>query len=189
MSDQARRNRRTALAAAAVAAGMVGLAYASVPLYSVFCRVTGYGGTTQVAAAAPAVPGERKFTIRFNADTAPNLPWRFRPAQGAVEVRLGEETLAYFHAENKSDRPVRGVAVFNVTPSKAGLYFDKVACFCFNEQTLKPGEKVEMPVSFFVNPAIVKDRNLDDVSTITLSYTFMLAPDQPLLAADAGKSE
>ena len=184
----ARRNRRVAWLAGGAALAMAGLAFASVPLYSAFCRATGYGGTTQVAAAAPAAVGSRTFTVRFNADTAPDLPWRFRPAQGPLEVRSGQPALAYFTAENRAGHPVRGVAVFNVTPAKAGLYFNKVACFCFNEQTLSAGQTAEMPVSFFVDPAIAGDRNLDDVSTITLSYTFMLAPDQPKVA-DAGRTE
>jgi len=178
--DLSRRNRRLGFALAGVVAGMIGLAYASVPLYDLFCRVTGYGGTTQRADAAPgAAPGtaQRMFTVRFNADINPDLPWSFAPAQPAVQVALGEERLAFYRAHNNSNRPLVGTAVFNVTPQKAGAYFSKIACFCFEEQTLQPGETVEMPVSFFVDPEIVEDRNLDDVKTITLSYTFFPAPD------------
>jgi cytochrome c oxidase assembly protein subunit 11 len=187
MNRLARRNRRTAFAVLAVAAGMVGLAYAAVPFYQVFCKATGYGGTTQRAVAAPGQLAERVVTVRFNSDVAGDLPWRFAPEQRAVEVHLGEVKLAYFRAENRSDRPITGVAAFNVTPDKAGVYFDKIACFCFSQQTLQPGQKVDMPVSFFVDPKMLKDRNLDEVSEITLSYTFFLAPDQPtkLSAAEA----
>ena len=159
-----------------VVAGMAGLAYASVPLYRLFCQVTGYGGTTQAAAAAPGVRGEaRMITVRFDATVSPSLPWRFEPALRAVEVAVGEERLAYFRATNLSDRPATGMATFNVTPHKAGLYFKKLACFCFDRQVLEPGESVEMPVSFYVDPEIAGDPNLDEVKTITLSYTFFAA--------------
>lgn len=167
-----RRNRRVAVVLASVVAGMVGLSFASVPLYRLFCQVTGYGGTTQVADAAPAAAAERMMEIRFNADTDPALPWRFQPAERAIEVRVGEEHLAFYEAENLSDRPITGTATFNVTPLKAGQYFSKIACFCFTEQRLEAGQRVDMPVSFFVDPAISEDPNLDDVRTITLSYTF-----------------
>lgn len=166
------RNRRTAVVLASVVAGMVGLSFASVPLYRLFCQVTGYGGTTQVADAAPAGMAERMMEIRFNADVDPALPWRFQPAERAIEVRVGEEHLAFYRAENLSDRPIVGTATFNVTPLKAGQYFSKIACFCFTEQRLEPGEAIDMPVSFFVDPAISDDPNLDDVHAITLSYTF-----------------
>lgn len=167
-----RRNRRTAVVLASIVAGMVGLSFASVPLYRLFCQVTGYGGTTQVADAAPAAAAERMMEIRFNADTDPALPWRFQPVERSIQVRVGEEHLAFYEAENLSDRPVTGTATFNVTPLKAGQYFSKIACFCFTEQRLEAGQRVDMPVSFFVDPAISEDPNLDDVRTITLSYTF-----------------
>ena len=179
MDALARRNRLTASAVLAVAVGMVGLAYAAVPLYQAFCKATGYGGTTQTAIVAPTEVAARVVTVRFNTDVAGDLPWRFEPEQRAVDVHVGEETLAFFSAENRSDHPIRGVAAFNVTPDKAGIYFDKIACFCFTEQTLQPGQKVDMPVSFFVDPKLLKDRNLDEVSEITLSYTFFMASDQP----------
>jgi len=170
--QQGKRNRLTALVAAGVVFGMVGAAYAAVPLYQMFCQVTGYGGTTQMATEAPAVTGERIITVRFNADTAGTMPWRFRPQQRAVTVRVGEQTLALYEAINPSQRRIVGSATFNVTPAKAGAYFNKIECFCFTEQALKPGESTDMPVSFFVDPAISDDPNLDDVHTITLSYTF-----------------
>lgn len=168
----AARNRRLGVILAGVVVGMVGLAYASVPLYDLFCRVTGYGGTTQRAELAPEAAGERRIVIRFNADVDPNLPWSFRPAQTAMEVRVGEEKLAFYRATNQAGEPVTGTSVFNVTPQKAGGYFNKIECFCFTKQTLKPGETMDFPVSFFVDPDIETDPNLDDVKIITLSYTF-----------------
>jgi cytochrome c oxidase assembly protein subunit 11 len=170
------RNLGTGLMLAGLVAGMVGLAFASVPLYRLFCQVTGYGGTTQVAEEAPGAVGERVITVRFNADVDPDLPWRFQPVARAVEVRVGEQGLAFYRAFNESDRPVSGTAVFNVTPQKAGAYFNKVACFCFDEQRLEPGQTVDMGVSFFIDPAILDDRNLDEVKTVTLSYTFFRSP-------------
>lgn len=171
-----RANLRVAVLMGGVALGMVGLAFASVPLYRLFCQVTGYGGTTQRAAAAPAEAGQRVITVRFNADiNGTNLPWSFTPVDREVKVRVGEETLIHYRAENKGREATVGTAIFNVTPLKAGIYFQKIACFCFSEQRLEPGEAVDMPVSFFIDPDIVKDRNLDDVDTITLSYTFYRA--------------
>ncbi len=172
-----RRNRATALLVSLVVCTMVGLAFASVPLYRLFCQVTGFGGTTQVAEAPPDQISGRVITVRFNADVNPALPWRFGPSQPAVAVRVGEPGLAFYEAENLSDRPVTGTATFNVTPLKVGQYFSKTACFCFDEQRLAPGEAVEMGVSFFIDPAILEDRNLDDVKTVTLSYTFFRSLD------------
>jgi cytochrome c oxidase assembly protein subunit 11 len=169
-------NMRVAILSAGVVVGMVGLAFASVPLYSLFCRVTGFGGTTQRAEHAPAEAGERIVTVRFNADIAgTNLPWTFAPVEREVKVRVGEETLIHYRATNHGSEPVIGTATFNVTPAKAGVYFQKIACFCFSEQRLEPGESIEMPVSFFVDPDIVKDPNTRTVETITLSYTFFRA--------------
>ena len=172
MAFTRKRKLTTFLLLGGLACTMVGLAFASVPLYRLFCQVTGYGGTTQVAAAAPAMIGERVITIRFNSDVSRDLPWRFKPEQREIEVRVGEVALAFFAAENLSARPILGTATFNVTPLKAGLYFTKVDCFCFEEQVLQPGERAQLPVSFFVDPEISGDRNLDDVTTITLSYMF-----------------
>ncbi len=172
-----RRNRLTALVAAGVVFGMVGAAYAAVPLYQMFCQVTGFGGTTQVAAEAPAAVGERLITVRFNADTARAMPWKFRPQQRAITLKVGEQALALYEASNPTDRRIVGTSTFNVTPAKAGAYFNKIECFCFTEQALTPGQSVDMPVSFFVDPAISDDPNLDDVKTITLSYTFFEVAD------------
>ncbi len=183
-----RRNRTTAMIAAGVVVAMVGMAYAAVPLYRIFCQVTGYGGTPKIAAEASSEVGERIIRVRFNADTARGLPWRFRPLQREVSLRVGETALAIYQAENRSDRAIVGQATYNVTPLKAGYYFNKVDCFCFTEQRLLPGETADMPVSFFVDLAISEDRNLDDVEVITLSYTFfpleIEAP--PAVAVTAG---
>jgi cytochrome c oxidase assembly protein subunit 11 len=189
MAASRARNRLTALAAAAVVAGMVGLAFAAAPFYDAFCRLTGFGGTTQRAETAPGAAGERRVTVRFNADVARDMPWQFRPVEQQVEVRLGEERLAFFRAHNPTDRTIVGSATFNVTPDKAGRYFDKIACFCFEEQRLEPGQTVDMPVSFFVDPAILDDARTRDVDTITLSYTFFLTriePGRASAAAPAG---
>lgn len=170
-----RSNAKIALPLVAIVLGMTGLAFASVPLYRVFCQVTGFGGTTQVAEEGAGQVLERKMTIRFNADVDPDLPWGFVPEQKAVEVKVGEQGLAFYRAVNHADQPIAGTAVYNVTPNKAGLYFSKIHCFCFDEQRLDAGEAVDMPVTFFVDPAIADDPNLDDVKTITLSYTFFRA--------------
>ncbi len=166
------KNRKVALLSALVVVSMVGLAYASVPLYRMFCQVTGFGGTTQRAEAAPEKTLDRRMTIRFDANTAGSLPWIFEPVQRSLAVKVGEENFAYYRATNTSDRTVTGSAVFNVTPDTAGAYFNKIECFCFTEQTLKPGQSIEMPVSFFIDPAIVDDHGMDKVATVTLSYTF-----------------
>jgi cytochrome c oxidase assembly protein subunit 11 len=178
-------NGALAMLLVGVVAGFVGLAYASVPLYRLFCQVTGYGGTTQVARAAPATVGARKITVRFNADVNRDMPWSFVPAQREMVLTVGETGLAFYRATNRSPKTVTGTATFNVTPMKAGPYFDKIQCFCFNEQTLAAGQTVDMPVSFFVDPAIAQDPGMDDVSTITLSYTFFRAADD-VAAATTG---
>ena len=164
--------KKTALNMLAMAVGMFMLAYASVPLYRLFCQVTGFGGTTQRAVHAPGVVGERRFTIRFNADTMPELSWKFAPGEREKTVRLGEQSLTHYVAENLEPRAVKGRAIYNVVPNEAGKYFEKIACFCFEEQTLGPRQKVNMPVSFFIDPAIENDPALKDLHTITLSYTF-----------------
>lgn len=171
------RNAPVALLLAGVALGMVGLAFAAVPAYRLFCQVTGFGGTTQVADSAPETASERVMKVRFNADVNPALPWAFQPEVREVAVKLGEQKLVFFRARNLSPQETKGTATFNVTPLKAGQYFDKVQCFCFNEQQLAPGQEVEMGVSFFVDPAIADDPGLDDVTTITLSYTFFRSLD------------
>ena len=173
----ARRNGGMAVALVGVVVAMVGLAYAAVPLYDLFCRVTGYGGTTQVATANSAAVSDRLITVRFNADVARGMPWRFQPVQREISLRVGETGLAFYRAVNETDQRIVGTATYNVTPQKAGLYFAKLDCFCFTEQVLEPGQSADMPVQFFVDPEIADDRNLDDVTTITLSYTFFRTDD------------
>jgi cytochrome c oxidase assembly protein subunit 11 len=168
----------TVAALVSIVVGMLGLTAAAVPLYRLFCQVTGYGGTTQRAETAPTEGLERTITVRFNADVDPDLPWSFQPAQRQIEVRIGEQSLAYYRARNRSDHPVVGQAVYNATPFKAGPYFDKIACFCFEEQVLQPGEEVDMPVSFYVDPEILNDPSTRNMHTITLSYTFFLIEDE-----------
>jgi len=168
----ARRNRRVGFAALGTVAGMVGLSFASVPLYDMFCRMTGYNGTVQTG--GPAAPGavERQVTIRFAANTHPGLPWNFEAAQNAMPVHLGEQGLAFYRAANMAQTPAEGISTYNVTPEVVGKYFHKTACFCFEAQTLQPGQSVEMPVSFWVDPAMAQDPNTRDIRTITLSYSF-----------------
>ncbi|MEQ8332418.1 cytochrome c oxidase assembly protein [Nisaea sp.] len=175
---QQRSNTRTALVLAGVVVCMVGVSFASVPLYDLFCRVTGFGGTTQIADQESTEILGRKVTVRFDASVQPDLNWRFKPAQKAIETRIGETQLAFYEAVNMGDEPVVATAVFNVTPDKAGLYFDKIDCFCFTEQILQPGERVDMPVSFYLDPEMDKDVKMDGLTTITLSYTFYKAQDQ-----------
>jgi cytochrome c oxidase assembly protein subunit 11 len=155
-----------------VVATMLAMAYASVPLYRLFCQKTGYGGTTQVAKTQSTKVVEREITVRFNADTHRNLPWHFRPLQTQIKVKIGENALAFYESENWSDQPICGMATYNVTPDKAGIYFNKISCFCFEEQVLSPQQRVEMPVQFFIDPDFDNDPDLKDVNTITLSYTF-----------------
>jgi cytochrome c oxidase assembly protein subunit 11 len=183
-----RRNGFIVGSLVAVVLAMIGLSFAAVPLYRMFCEVTGYDGTTQRAQEAPgAATGEPLITVRFNADTASDLGWEFRPLQREVKVRPGEQTLIAYHAVNRSGRDTVGTATFNVTPLKAGVYFDKIQCFCFDEQRLAAGASVDMPVSFFVDPSILTDPNTKDVRTITLSYTMFRAKSEPRPVAAAAR--
>jgi cytochrome c oxidase assembly protein subunit 11 len=175
-----RRNRRVGLMALSMAIAMLGLGYAAVPLYDLFCRVTGFGGTTQRATLAQALTAEnlaksaggRTISIRFDANTARDVPWQFRPRQVTDTVQIGQRDMAIYEAKNLSSVPVTGTASFNVEPQQAGRYFHKVQCFCFTEQTLQPGQEVAMPVLYFVDPKALDDPNMDGVEQITLSYTF-----------------
>ncbi len=164
--------RRTALLCAAAVVGMIGLSYASAPLYRIFCQMTGFGGATNKAEAAPARILPRQMTVRFDASVARSLAWEFAPAQRAQKLKIGEVGLAFFHAKNMSDKALSGTASFNVTPAKAGAYFSKIECFCFTEQRLAAGQEIDMPVQYFIDPSIEEDENMNDVKTITLSYTF-----------------
>jgi cytochrome c oxidase assembly protein subunit 11 len=172
MSTAPQSNRRIVLQLLAVGAVMGAGAWAAVPFYSWFCRTTGFAGTTQVSKTAPDVILDETVTIRFDANVARGMPWKFRPMQNEMTLRIGETGLAYFEAYNPSDRVVAGTASYNVAPDQAGGFFDKIECFCFTEQVLQPGERVEMPVSFFVDPALVTDRDAGRIRNITLSYTF-----------------
>jgi cytochrome c oxidase assembly protein subunit 11 len=163
---------RTATAAAGVAVFMAGMGWAAVPLYDLFCRVTGYGGTTQTAATAGDTVLDRTIRIRFDASKARDFPWEFRPVARTMDVRIGENALAFYEAHNPTDEVIAGMASYNVTPYAAGVHFVKIHCFCFEYQVLQPGETVQMPVSFYVDPALVEDRDARDTHTITLSYTF-----------------
>ncbi len=171
MTALAQKNGRTALMMAVLVAAMVGLAFASVPLYRAFCQLTGFAGTPLRADKAPgAIAGQ--VGVRFDANVHPGLPWRFEPVQTQVRVKPGAKTQIFYRAHNLSARAWTGQAVFNVTPDAAGKYFKKIACFCFTEQTLKAGESVDMPVVFFVDPAFAKDPDTKGIDEITLSYTF-----------------
>jgi len=185
-----RRNRGVLMILAGVAMGMLGLAYASVPLYRLFCAATGFEGTTRRAEAAPDAGNisARTVTVTFTADIDQALPWRFQPQQHAMTVRVGEVNLAYFTAENLSDKPVTGRAVFNVSPDLFGRYFNKIECFCFKEQTLQPGERIDMPVSFFLDPAMLQDPYMAHMQDVTLAYTFFKAADQTVGDAVGKKS-
>lgn len=165
-------NRVVALGAAAIVVGMLGVSFAAVPLYRIFCQVTGFGGTTQRTETAPSEILNRKITIRFDSNVARDLPWKFKPVQRTVEINIGKTALVFYQATNNSDKPVTGTASFNVTPEVAGRYFSKIECFCFTEQLLAAGQVVQMPVQFFIDPEIINDASARDIQEITLSYTF-----------------
>jgi cytochrome c oxidase assembly protein subunit 11 len=167
------RNALLGTAAAAALFGMLGLSFAAVPLYRMFCAATGYAGTPQVGGEATvAAAGAGSIVVRFNADVDRRLPWQFGPEQRQVEVKLGQEQVAFYTARNEANVPITGRAIYNVTPETVGKYFTKTACFCFNEQTLQPGQEMQFPLSFHVDPAIATDPETRDVHAITLSYTF-----------------
>jgi cytochrome c oxidase assembly protein subunit 11 len=170
-SSQRRRDVTVAAACGVLVAAMVGAAYAAVPLYNWFCRTTGFGGTTQVATAAPSQVLDRKLKVRFDANVLGGLPWRFEPEQTSIEVRLGEVVTVGYRIVNESARETVGIASYNVSPPTVGAYFSKINCFCFTDQRLKGGEKRDMTVVFFVDPALVKDSEQNGLDTITLSYT------------------
>lgn len=179
------KNTRTLTMVMGVVVGMTALAFASVPLYDMFCRVTGFGGTTQVSTAAPSEDEiiDRDITIHFNGDVNGNLNWEFEPEFRKVNVKVGQQGLITFKAENNGRSPSVGTAVYNVTPAKAGKYFQKTQCFCFDAQTLNPKQAMDMPVLFYIDPSIVEDRNMDDVKTITLSYSFFESDSKALDSA------
>ncbi len=169
------KQRRTLLACLSCVVVMVGLAYAFVPLYDLFCRVTGYGGTVNRAQEVPQIIGDRVITIRFDASLSRQMPWDFTPPKQSISLKVGETGLAFYQAHNPTSKMITGTASYNVTPQKAGYYFSKIDCFCFTEQVLMPGQTAKMPVTFFIDPEITDDKEMDDVKTITLSYTFFRA--------------
>lgn len=176
-------NRRVAVLCLAFFASMIGVSYAAVPLYALFCQVTGYGGTTQRVDQYSDTILDKKIAVRFDANTN-GVPWDFQPVQREVSLRIGETTKVHYTARNLASRPAAGKATFNVTPELAGAYFNKVECFCFTDTTLQPGETLDMPVVFFVDPAIVDVAELKNVKTITLSYTFFpIDAEKPVAAA------
>jgi len=172
------RNRRTAIVVASLAAGMLVMSFAAVPLYRLYCQVTGLDGTTNRATGAPLAVSGRTIRVRFDASVDPALPWAFQPEQRVVKLRIGEQGLAFYRAKNLSDRTLTGVATYNVTPDIVGKYFKKIQCFCFNQQELAPHQEIDMPVIYFVDPAILSDPTVAKVPEITLSYTFF-SQDEP----------
>jgi cytochrome c oxidase assembly protein subunit 11 len=177
-SDIQKRNRRIAVICVVVFAGMVGAAYAAVPLYRAFCQVTGFDGTVRKAEKAPTKVLDRKVTVRFDANVH-DIPWDFRAEQVSQQVRIGETGLAFFRVKNNGDRAITGRASYNVVPEQAGPYFQKLECFCFSNQTLQPGQSVDFPVVYFVDPGYVSDPETKGGGEITLSYTFFEIADQP----------
>lgn len=180
------KKARFGLIAALIPLGMLGAAYASVPLYQLFCQITGYGGTTQIATQAADQVLARTVRVRFDANTAPGVPWSFTPEKPVVELRLGENGLAFYKVKNNSNVPVTAVATYNVTPHKVGPYFQKLECFCFQDRTLQPGEEMELPVIFYVDPALATDKNVEEVTEVTLSYTFFKAGSAELAQIQTG---
>ena len=193
MTESSRRSEKkplqrdvmVAACCGAFVASMVGAAYAAVPFYTWFCKTTGFGGTTQVSEKAPDQILDRTLTIRFDSNVTPGLTWRFQPEQNQIQVRIGEVATVHYKVVNEAAREIAGQASYNVSPPTVGAYFDKINCFCFTEQRLKAGETREMTVVFYVDPAIVKDRDQKDLTTITLSYTFyrLREPEQPVAEA------
>lgn len=185
-----RRDLAVAFVCGAVVAAMVGASYAAVPLYSWFCRTTGFGGTTQVAKSAPAqVIAGREITVRFDSNVAAGLPWSFEPERRTIDVRLGEVVTVYYAVTNEFARVTTAQAGYNVSPPTAGLYFEKINCFCFTQQTLKPGEKRDMAVVFYVDPKLAKDVEQNDLKNITLSYTFYPVREPELPVAESAEPE
>jgi cytochrome c oxidase assembly protein subunit 11 len=180
-----RRDIVVAFLCGSLVAAMIGLSFAAVPFYSWFCRTTGYGGTTQVAKALPTYTSARTITVRFDSNVAAGLPWRFEPEQRTIEVKLGEVVTVYYAVTNEAARVTAGQAGYNVSPSRAGIYFEKINCFCFTQQTMKPGEKRDMAVVFYVDPKLGENSEQDTINLITLSYTFYPVPVPDQAAAES----
>jgi cytochrome c oxidase assembly protein subunit 11 len=187
VGEQARKVRRTAIMSASIAGGMLALAFASVPLYDLFCRVTGFGGTPMIASTAASRVSDKAITVRFDSNVARDLAWRFSPERPAVEPKLGETMTVSYRVRNTGSTPSVGIATFNVQPEAAGQFFNKIACFCFNEIPLQPGEEREETVVFFIDPALEEHPELKTLNTITLSYTFFRSRNgEPVSAAASG---
>ena len=178
------QNKKSIIIISFIVFFMLSLSFAAVPLYDIFCRVTGFGGTTQIASTAPGSTGHPDINVRFESSTSSSLNWDFFAKSKVVTIPIGEEKTIFYFAKNLSDKPIVGTATFNVTPAKVGQYFMKIDCFCFVEQLLKPGESMNMPVTFFIDPDIYKDENVKEVNEITLSYTFMRSMDQTKVNED-----
>lgn len=179
VNNQARKNKKLLLSLLFLFSGMVMLTFASVPLYKIFCTVTGYGGTTQTAVLPSTEVLDREINIRFNADVDPTLPWAFKPEQLELKLHIGETGVAYYKVQNLTNEPLVGIATYNVTPLKVGKYFNKIECFCFADQYIAPGETKNMPVTFFISPDLDRDRHMKEIDTITLSYTFFSSKADP----------
>jgi cytochrome c oxidase assembly protein subunit 11 len=188
MDQASQKNKRVAYIAASVFVGMLGMSYAAVPLYKAFCRTTGFGGTTQRAEKAPDKITDQFIMVRFDANTSSGLPWEFHPRQTSMKVKIGEQNMAYFDARNIGANTTTGTAMFNVSPPSAGAFFDKIQCFCFTKQTLKAGQSEELPVSFFVDPALLDDADARNIKEITLSYTFYPSSDPALQGKSAANT-
>jgi cytochrome c oxidase assembly protein subunit 11 len=188
MDQASQKNKRVAFIAVTVFAGMICMSYAAVPLYKAFCQTTGFGGTTQRAQKAPDKATDQFITVRFDANTSSALPWEFHPRQTTMKVKIGEQNIAYYDARNMGSDINTGTAVFNVSPASAGAYFDKIQCFCFTKQTLKAGQAEELPVSFFVDPALLDDADAKNIKEITLSYTFYPAADPAVQSKSAANT-
>ncbi|MEP0392137.1 MAG: cytochrome c oxidase assembly protein [Erythrobacter sp.] len=191
--ETAHKNVQTGIIAMLGAAAMLGLGFAAVPLYDLFCRVTGFAGTTQIATqteakAAASLGTTREISIRFDASLARDMPWEFAPSQSTDTVSIGQRDIATYVARNYTDEPITGTATFNVEPWQAGAYFNKIQCFCFTEQTLQPGQEVTMPVLYYIDPAILEDDAIADIEQITLSYTFHRAKEPVVTGLDRSKS-
>lgn len=179
-NDLSSKNNRIAFIIFAIVAFMIGLSFAAVPLYNLFCKVTGFGGTTQVSEAAPTEVLDRVVNVKFITSTAREMPWQFGAERRSIDVKVGQDVLVNFKAYNPTSTAITGTAIYNVTPLKAGKYFNKTQCFCFDRQTLTPKEHINMPVIFYIDPAMDSDPDMEDVTTITLSYTFFKSDSQDL---------
>jgi cytochrome c oxidase assembly protein subunit 11 len=188
--EMSRRMRRTALACAAFAFGMVGVAFASVPLYNLFCRITGYDGTPAVGTAGASRVLDRTITVRFDANVASGLPWRFTPETASIEARLGETKTVFYKVRNDGPTATTGIATFNVQPGQAGGFFVKLQCFCFTEQTLQPGEALDFPVAFYIEPGLAENDSVKDLPSLTLSYTYFPAKNgQPIATSSTAAAK